>query len=104
MSSEIHTFRERIASRLSDFEIWNEVLINILQLNASLEDKIDLISQAMPDLQKALAHLQYCYQNGLLSNTEYRTILNHVLLRKGLKSPQLAERLEKYELEKHQIR
>ncbi|RMG42382.1 MAG: hypothetical protein D6732_01185 [Methanobacteriota archaeon] len=97
MSSEIHTYRERIASKLSDYDIYNEVLINILQLRASLEDKIDLITQAMPNLQKALTHLHYCYQNGLLSDHDYRIVLNQVLLRKTLKSEKMAKKIGLYQ-------
>ncbi len=99
MSSEIHTYRERIANQLSDFEIWNEVLINILQINGTLEDKIDLIAQAMPDLQKALTHLHYCYKNGLISEKDYRLLSNQVLIKKTFKQDStVLEKLKNYQL------
>ncbi len=74
--------REKIAENLSEFSIWRSVVQNVVQMdNTTLDEKISILFQAIPDFGIILSQLSLCKSLKLLGEDEYFEFINASLLR-----------------------
>jgi hypothetical protein len=72
--------REQQASILTEREIHREVMENLYRLNLPWQEKATILCDAVPDLKHSLPYLQYWLKIGKLTEDEYSTISQIVLL------------------------
>lgn len=80
--NEIVEEREKLANNLSECSIWRSVVQNVVKMeNTNLEDKIQILFQAIPDLGIILSQLNLCKSLKMLSEDDYNEIVKASLLK-----------------------
>ncbi len=71
--------REFEAKRISDEEIWRNVVKKVLLLNIEPDMKVTILMQSISDLAIILQQLKYFNSSGVLENKEYKQILEYCI-------------------------
>ena len=74
--------REKLAKTLSEFSIWRAVVENVVKMEeGSVEEKINILFQAVPDLGIILSQLSLCKSTKLLNEAIYNELVYACLLK-----------------------
>ncbi|MHA2089737.1 MAG: hypothetical protein ACW98K_02660 [Candidatus Kariarchaeaceae archaeon] len=74
--------REKLAKTLSEFSIWRSVVENVVKMEeGAVEEKINILFQAIPDLGIILSQLSLCKSTKLLNEDAYNELMNACLLK-----------------------
>lgn len=77
---DIAKSREIASQGISEMNVYWSVVENIVNMDAEISTKIDILLQAVPDLGIILAHLSKCRSKAIITNNYYSKLVKSCLL------------------------
>ncbi|MHA2251799.1 MAG: hypothetical protein ACXAD7_15660 [Candidatus Kariarchaeaceae archaeon] len=82
MENDVGLEREKLAKDLTQFSIWRSVVQNVIKMeNTSLDEKIEILFQAVPDLGIILSQLSLCKSLEMMNEADFKLITKASLLK-----------------------